>query len=222
MATETYGWHTPELYIAAVVRAGGAPVLLPGYSHDGIDAWLEAVDGVVLIGGGDINPAHYGGDAQHPTLYGMSEARDATELALCRALLQHKVPTLAICRGLQVINTVLGGSLHVHLPDVVGEQVLHRSPERTPIPHGVEIDAGSRLAGLLGTQVTTASFHHQAIDRLGQGMKAVAWAPDGVIEAVELADQEQLVMVQWHPEITATEDGTQQGLFNWLVQAARQ
>lgn len=220
--TEGHGWHTPETYIAAVARCGGVPVLLPGCSAEGIDEWLDAVDGMVLIGGGDIHPKYYGGNTGHESLYGMNDARDSTELALCRAILQRRVPTLAICRGMQMINTLLGGSLHVHLPDVVGEAVLHRSRERQPIAHKIEIDADSRLAGLIGTQVSPVSFHHQAIDQLGNGLTAVARAPDGIIEAVELADRAHLVMVQWHPEMTAAEDEIQHGLFAWLIREASQ
>lgn len=219
--TDSHGWHTPALYVAAVQRAGGVPLMLPGCAADCAEDWLTAVDGVVLIGGGDINPQAFGG-SHHPTIYNLSPERDAAELALMHALLKQPKPTLAICRGLQILNTALGGSLHVHLPDVVGETVPHRAPPREPVPHAIRIDPNSALAGLLGESTNTASWHHQAIDRLGEGLKAVAWAPDGVIEAVEMATFPDLVAVQWHPEITAAQDAGQQKLFEWLViQAAR-
>ena len=220
-ASATHGWHTPALYVDAVLRAGGVPMMLSGQCLDCAERWLDVVDAVVLIGGGDINPAEFG-SAGHETIYNLSAERDAMELALMQALLVRPKPVLAICRGMQILNTVLGGTLHVHLPDVVGETVPHRAPPREPVPHDIRIDPNSALAALLGESVNTASWHHQAIDRLGEGLKAVAWAPDGVIEAVEMATFPDLVAVQWHPEITAAQDAGQQKLFEWLViQAAR-
>ena len=220
-ASATHGWHTPALYVDAVVRAGGVPMMLSGQCPDCAERWLDVVDGVVLIGGGDINPAEFG-SAGHETIYNLSAERDAMELALMRALLTHPKPVLAICRGMQILNTVLGGTLHVHLPDVVGESVLHRAPPRDPISHGIQVAADSELAKVIGQQVHTASWHHQAIDQLGQGLKAVAWAPDGVIEAVELEGRQDLLAVQWHPEITAAEDDGQQHMFDWLIKQANQ
>ena len=218
-AGATHGWHTPALYVDAVLRAGGVPMMLSGQCPDCAERWLDVVDGVVLIGGGDINPAEFG-SAGHETIYNLSAERDAMELALMRALLTHPKPVLAICRGMQILNTVLGGTLHVHLPDVVGESVLHRAPPRDPIQHSIQVAADSELAKVIGQQVHTASWHHQAIDQLGQGLKAVAWAPDGVIEAVELEGRQDLLAVQWHPEITAAEDNGQQQMFDWLIKQA--
>lgn len=220
-AGATHGWHTPALYVDAVLRAGGVPMMLSGQCPDCAERWLDVVDGVVLIGGGDINPAEFG-SAGHETIYNLSAERDAMELALMRALLTHPKPVLAICRGMQILNTVLGGTLHVHLPDVVGESVLHRAPPRDPIQHSIQVAADSELAKVIGQQVHTASWHHQAIDQLGQGLKAVAWAPDGVIEAVELEGRQDLLAVQWHPEITAAEDDGQQHMFDWLIKQANQ
>lgn len=218
---ETHGWHTPNTYVEAVLRAGGVPVLLPGLKNGCGQAWLEAVDGVVFIGGGDIDPQAFGGQ-HHETIYNLSPERDNSELTLMKALLAHPKPTLAICRGLQILNTVLGGTLHVHLPDVVGEDTLHRALPRDPIVHPVRIDGTSRLGQVLGEQADIASWHHQAIDRLGDGLRPVAWAADGVIEAVELEGFEQFTVVQWHPEITADKDALQQQLFNQLVEQAKQ
>ena len=220
-ASATHGWHTPALYVDAVLRAGGVPMMLSGQCPDCAERWLDVVDGVVLIGGGDINPAEFG-SAGHETIYNLSAERDAMELALMRALLTYPKPVLAICRGMQILNTVLGGTLHVHLPDVVGESVLHRAPPRDPIQHSIQVAADSELAKVIGQQVHTASWHHQAIDQLGQGLKAVAWAPDGVIEAVELEGRQDLLAVQWHPEITAAEDDGQQHMFDWLIKQANQ
>ena len=218
-ASATHGWHTPVLYVEAVLRAGGVPMMLSGQCPDCAERWLDVVDAVVLIGGGDINPAEFGSTG-HETIYNLSAERDAMELALMRALLVRPKPVLAICRGMQILNTVLGGTLHVHLPDVVGESVLHRAPPRDPISHGIQVAADSELAKVIGEQVHTASWHHQAIQQLGKGLKAVAWAPDGVIEAVELEGRQDLLAVQWHPEITAAEDDGQQRMFDWLIKRA--
>ena len=218
-ASATHGWHTPVLYVEAVLRAGGVPMMLSGQCLDCAERWLDVVDAVVLIGGGDINPAEFG-SAGHETIYNLSAERDAMELALMRALLARPKPVLAICRGMQILNTVLGGTLHVHLPDVVGESVLHRAPPRDPISHGIQVAADSELAKVIGEQVNTASWHHQAIHQLGKGLKAVAWAPDGVIEAVELEGRQDLLAVQWHPEITAAADDGQQQMFDWLIKQA--
>ena len=218
-ASATHGWHTPVLYVEAVLRAGGVPMMLSGQCPDCAERWLDVVDAVVLIGGGDINPAEFGSTG-HETIYNLSAERDAMELALMRALLVRPKPVLAICRGMQILNTVLGGTLHVHLPDVVGESVLHRAPPRDPISHGIQVAADSELAKVIGEQVHTASWHHQAIQQLGKGLKAVAWAPDGVIEAVELEGRQDVLAVQWHPEITAAEDNGHQQMFDWLIKQA--
>ncbi|MGL6070192.1 gamma-glutamyl-gamma-aminobutyrate hydrolase family protein [Craterilacuibacter sp.] len=220
-----HGPHTPPEYIDAVVRAGGVPVLLP-HTHHGnaehwIRVWLSRLDAVVLIGGGDIAPEHTA--RTHETLYGIHSGRDHTELALARALIKARLPTLAICRGLQLFNVALGGSLHPHLPDVVGETVAHRSPARAAVAHPVSLEPASTLAALLGSQqVTPLSWHHQAVSRLGHGLQAVAWADDGIIEALTLAGFPELIAVQWHPELTAGDDARQQSLFDEIVRLATQ
>ncbi len=222
----------PQEYVASVRRAGGEPVLVPpGTVDDPIDVatLLDRLDGVVLAGGGDLDPATYHG-APHETTYALHEGRDRDELALVRALLDRHVPTLAICRGSQVLNVALGGTLVPHLPDVVpgpaAGGVLHRiePPEpqasASPTPHDVRVEPGSDLAEVLGTTtVSPMSWHHQAVDRLGDGLRAVAWAPDGVVEATELPGHPWLRSVQWHPELTAASDPTQQRLFDALVAA---
>ena len=218
---ENQRYNLPAEYVQAVVKAGGVPVLLPPTDPGQAQEWLQRVDGLVLSGGGDIDPRHYAGD-DHEALYGIDAARDATELALARLALECRFPTLAICRGLQVVNTVLGGNLHLHLPDVYGEQVLHRLPPRGPVTHEVEVAPGSRLAAILGgTRMPISSWHHQAIERLGKGLQPVAWAEDGAIEAVELDGNDQLIAIQWHPEHTALQDPSQLALFQALVTLAR-
>ncbi len=222
----TYGrddrgrYTLPSEYVSAVERAGAVPMLIPPIPEHA-QRYLDLVDGVVLAGGGDILPQHYRGSA-HELNYGMDAARDELELALARELMRRQQPTLAICRGMQIMNVALGGSLIEHLPAVVGETVLHRKPPRDPTPHAVQVKAGSRLAAVTGhTQMQTMSWHHQAIRAVAPGFEVVATAPDGTIEAVELPNQPWLLAVQWHPELTAHEDESQQRLFDALVSATK-
>ena len=136
--------------------------------------------------------------------------------------LARDVPMLAICRGLQLVNVACGGSLHLHLPEVVGEDILHRSATRTPTSHPVDIAPDSLLAKTMGaTRVNTASWHHQAVKQLGTHLQAVAWAEDGTVEAIASPYATFLLAVQWHPELTADTDATQQALFDGLVRAAQ-
>jgi putative glutamine amidotransferase len=211
----------PVEYVDSVRRAGGAVLLMPPGLAD-LDRWLEAVDGVILAGGGDIDPGEYGG-AAHETVYMVDAERDRSELELARKVLRRGVPTFGICRGTQVINVALGGTLYEHLPDVVGEDVLHRAPPREPTPHAIQVDPGAGLAEILGVlQFFAASWHHQAIRDLAPSLKAVARAPDGIVEALEKPDHPWLHAVQWHPELTAAEDPVQQGLFDAVVDAVAQ
>src|ERR1700722_7762268 len=149
----TYGrdedsrFRLPCLYVDAVHRAGGAAILIPpGREHE--QDFLSIIDGVILAGGGDIDPALYGG-TKHETIYSVDAERDQSEMALARHLAGSSVPTLGICRGHQVINVALGGSLHEHLPEVVGDRVIHRLPPREATQHTIAVAEGSRLASLL-------------------------------------------------------------------------
>jgi putative glutamine amidotransferase len=211
-------YELPREYIAAVRRAGAIPVMIaPGEPK--VDDLLERLDGVILAGGGDIDPARWGGEP-HPTIEFVDPARDDLELALAARVLDDGIPTLAICRGLQVVNTALGGSLHAHLPEAVETEVPHRQEPKWTHTHPVEAESGSLVAEIMGTEhAEPACWHHQAIDRPGSGLAVTAWSPDGVIEAVELAGHPWLVAVQWHPEMTAADDQTQQALFDGLVDA---
>lgn len=211
----------PALYVAAVRRAGGLVVLIPP-GEPRPDALLDRVDGLLLTGGGDLDPDLYGG-RRHETIYGVNAERDAGEIALVRSWLPRRKPLLGICRGCQVINVALGGTLIEHLPDVAGEEVLHRLPPRRPGRHDIRVQADSVLARVLGqTSFPAASWHHQAIRQPAEALRPVAWAPDGVIEGVEMPEHPWLLAVQWHPELTAAEDPLQQRLFTALVDAANQ
>jgi len=211
----------PAEYSEAVHRAGGTAILLPP-DAPAIERWLDVVDGFILAGGGDLDPEHYDGP-DHDAIYMVDRERDATELALVRGIVESQQPTLGICRGVQTLNVALGGSVHAHLPDVVGETVRHRLPPRQPTPHQISLDADSRLASITGEiHFAAPSWHHQAIDRVAEPLTVVGRAPDGVIEAVEMPSHPWLVAVQWHPELSAAVDPIQQKIFDALVRAAAQ
>ncbi len=209
----------PAEYVDGVRRAGGIPLLIPP-GETQFEQLLPHLDGLILTGGGDIAPELYGGQP-HETIYSVDPERDQTELALTHRLIEANLPTLGICRGLQMINVALGGTLIEHLPDVVGDQVAHKALPHHPIPHPVKIEAGSHLAEIVqAEQVETASWHHQALKRVAPQLKVVAYAPDGIVEGVEMPGHRWLVAVQWHPELTAADDPSQQHLFDALVRAA--
>lgn len=214
-------FRLPAVYVDAVRRAGGVPVLLPP-GDDRVDELIAGLDGFVLSGGGDVEPSLYDGEA-HPEVARVSTERDAFELALVRAVVAQGVPALHICRGCQVLNVALGGTLHEHLPDVVGDALTHR--EATPEGeerHAVEVAPGSRLAATMREmRPEPVSSHHQAVDSVAPSLRVVARAADGTIEAVELPEHPWLVGVQWHPELSAADDATQQRIFDALVVAAR-
>lgn len=223
----TYGrdeagqFRLPCLYVDAVRRAGGVALLLPP-GEDAFDEILRAVDGIILAGGGDLDPAHYSGPP-HETIYNVDAERDRSELKLARQVVNADLPALGVCRGHQVVNVALGGTLHPHLPDVVGETILHRLPPREPTEHPIIVDERSRLAGILGeTHFRAASWHHQAIHAAAAGLAVVARAPDGSIEACEMPAHPWFFTVQWHPELTAATNPTQQRLFDALVVACGQ
>lgn len=206
----------PAGYLDAVSRAGGIAVLLPPQDLDAgvAEQVIGRVDGLILTGGKDVDPAAYG-HQPHPATEEPARERDAWEFALFDAARRHRMPVLGICRGPQMINVALGGTLHQHLPDVVGHSG-HRVADAVFASSSVDITAGTRLNRLLGDRVTGRCYHHQAIDRLGEGLIAAAFC-DGVIEAVEMPGEDFLVGVQWHPEETLDD----LRLFAGLVDAAR-
>jgi putative glutamine amidotransferase len=210
-------------YMRAVERAGGLPVALPPLRDENVGPLLEQLSGLLLTGGPDIDPACYGAEP-HAELGPIDHDVDVFEIELCRQADRRGLPILGICRGAQVLNVARAGTLIQHLPDVTNGTLEHRQTEpgdRTT--HVVQVAPDSGLAQTTGGgPVRVNSFHHQAIDRLGTGLRPVAWAQDGVIEAVEDPDREdgQLVLgVQWHAE-TLTAETEQLALFERLVQAA--
>ena len=217
--------YVNSAYLRAVEQAGGIPVLLPPQlSAAARETLWRLLDGLVLTGGGDIEPGRFH-ETPHPKTSLVSAERDALELELVDRALREDVPVFGICRGLQVINVALGGSLHQHIPDAVGQTVEHSQPEKRHVAtHPVKLLAeGTRLGGILGSpELAVNSFHHQALNRLGSGLREVAWAPDQVIEAVEHEDQRRFVVaVQWHPEDLVDHDAASRALFTAVVQAAR-
>jgi putative glutamine amidotransferase len=204
----------PRGYLDGVVAAGGVPVLLPPVG-DWTAAQLSRMDGLIVAGGADVDPVHYGAGRSMHT--GPARAdRDVAEHTLIELALANGVPLLGVCRGMQLLNVVLGGTLHQHLPDEIGNtEHLPRPGTFGRVP--VKIAPDTRVFGIFGSEVDVHCHHHQSVDTLGNGLVPVAWAGDGTVEAIELADPEFVVGVQWHPE----EDGVDRRLFEALVRAAR-
>jgi putative glutamine amidotransferase len=211
-------------YTNAIRQAGMRPYILPPLDPRDADAMLEGTCGLVLTGGEDVDPSHYG-IAPHPKLGDVHAERDAFELALVAAARARRLPTLAICRGIQVANVALGGTLVQDLPSEWPNVLPHDGDwPRDRRVHDVRVVAGSRLARALGADALQVnSFHHQAVARLGEGVTSVAHAPDGVIEGVEWqGDDWWMVGVQWHPEeTTATTEPWDRALFAAFGAAAR-
>jgi putative glutamine amidotransferase len=208
-------------YMRAVERAGGLPVALPPLESENVGPLLEQLSGLLLTGGPDLDPACYGAEP-HAELGPIDRYVDLFEIALCRQADRRGMPILGICRGAQVLNVAREGSLIQHLPDLTDGTVEHRQTEPgDQTTHVVRVAPDSGLAQTTGGgPVNVNSFHHQAIDQLGIGLRPVAWAPDGVVEAVEGPDDGRFVLgVQWHAE-TLTEEAEQLALFERLVQAA--
>jgi putative glutamine amidotransferase len=211
-------WRLPAAlipldYVDAIERAGGRPVLIPP-SEDGVDETLEALDGIVFSGGADVAPVLYGADP-HAETDEPQRRRDAGEMALLRAALDCDLPTLAVCRGVQLMNVARGGDLVQHLPDRVGHE-RHRETPGTFSEHAIEVQPGSRLQAVVGLEPRVTSHHHQSLGRVGEGLVEAAWADDGTVEAVEDPTRRFALGVQWHPE-----SGNDDTLLEALVEEAR-
>ena len=200
----------PYEYVRAVERAGGRAVLVPP-DEDGIEEVLDALDGLIFSGGNDMTPEEYGAEP-HPETTGTNPERDRGELALLEAALTRDLPVLAICRGFEVLNIARGGDLVQHLPELVGHEE-HRETLGEFSEHTVRVDPSSRIGEVAGA---VKSHHHQGIGRIGAGLRDVAWAKDGTVEAIEDPEKPFVVGVLWHPEA-----GEDQRLFERLVEAAR-
>lgn len=207
----------PKVYFDAVNRAGGIAVLLPPQPVDAVVAGriLDGLDGLIITGGKDVDPARYG-QVAHPATDEPRKDRDAWEDALLTAAIERELPFLGICRGAQMLNVALGGTLHQHLPEVVGS-TRYSAGGGVFNDNDVQVDEHSRVAGLIGGVVTAKSYHHQSIDRVAEGLVVSARSHDGTIQAVELPSVPFGVAVQWHPE----QDYDDIRLFEGLVVAAR-
>ena len=211
-------------YIWAVEQAGGVPIILPVTREpDVISRWLGIIDGLLPSGGVDVAPACYG-QTPHPRLGDVDDDRDATELPLLRAALAQDMPIFAICRGIQVLNVALGGTLYQDLPSERPSDIVH-SQEKLKIPrdqfsHSIAIEPHTRLAEIIGADtMQTNSFHHQALRDVAAPLVVTAVAPDGVIEAAESQTHQYVVCVQFHPEETAVRDENSRRLFKAFIEA---
>src|SRR5438034_4342314 len=203
----------PTDYTRAVERAGGRALLVPP-SDGGLEETLDALDGLVLSGGSDLDPANYGQEL-HPETKGVIQERDRAELALLHGALERDMPVLAVCRGSQILNVGLGGDLVQHLPEIVG----HDDHKHTPgeyADHDVSLDPGTRLGSLLGDHAPVKSHHHQGFGRIGSRLREAAHAEDGTIEALEDPSHRFALRVLWHPEA-----GEDLRLFEAFVEEAR-
>lgn len=217
------GFGAGRRYFESISRAGGLPVIVPPLAELGEDVndVLQRCDGLVLHGGGDINPRRYGQDPLSDTLYGINDLHDELEIAAVRTALQQRLPLLAICRGLQILNVACGGTLIQDLGQNEKSMASDHPGHRQTL-HAVNLEPDSRTAQAMGTfqPQQCFSFHHQAIDRLGSELVVIGRSTDDVIEAIETTSDHWVVAVQWHPEDTAAEDLEQQGLFDSLVREA--
>ena len=203
----------PLSYVLSVEAAGGRALIVPP-ADGAVEETLDALDGLILSGGADIDPGRYGADA-HPETAMVQPERDEAELALLRGALARELPVLAICRGMQLLNVVHGGALHQHLPELVGHEG-HRERPGTFSDHDVRLEPRSQTGRLLGARTEVKSSHHQGLATVGEALEAVGWADDGSIEAIEDPAHRFALGVLWHPE-----EGEDKRLFAALVEEAR-
>jgi putative glutamine amidotransferase len=220
---ETYS--LTRKYAEGVLQAGGVPLIVPhNLDEDSLRAVLDRLDGVLLSGGGDVDPVLFSEDA-HPATHEIESDRDRLELTLARWVVESDVPLLAICRGIQVLNVALGGSLVQDIPSQVPAALQHsfdrKTTPRNYLAHPVKIDPGSQLARIMQLDVAqTNSWHHQSIKQAADGLQVTAVASDGVVEAVEVPGRRFAIGVQWHPEWLFEEQAEHRRLFEELVRVS--
>jgi len=211
-----------QSYIHAIMEAGGVPVLIPSMiAEDGWDALYSRVDGILFSGGGDIGLESSPGDP-HPRINEVELNRDTVEFKLIQASASDGKPFLGICRGCQVMNVALGGTLYTHIPDQLPGALDHAYPgnKRTVLVHEVKIGEGTRIAEILGEPIIKVnSLHHQGLKDIAPSLRVTGHAPDGLVEAVELPDHPFGLAVQWHPEWLTDQEPTR-NLFRKFVEAA--
>lgn len=212
-------------YIESVIMAGGVPLLIPfSLNEEALEISLSQVDGILLPGGGDIEPHQYNG-CNHPKLRGMDSERDRADLFAARYAVAQQKPLLAICRGHQVLNVALGGSMWEDVASQISDEISHdicgKQP-RNSLLHTVDIQPDSKLFEIVGRETSPVnSIHHQGVRELGEGLVVTAVAPDGVIEGIELPEHPFAIGIQWHPECLVHDDPAMLRLFEGLVEASR-
>lgn len=212
-------------YLRCLVGVGALPVIIPlELPDEALRGIYEHLDGILFTGGGDVDPAIYGVTEIHETVRIIKPERDHAELLISRWAAADDTPLLGICRGHQVINVALGGTLIMDIPSQAPSDIQHDTPDDQPLStyvHEVQVDPDSLLAQALGThRLPTNSRHHQAVDRVGEGLIVTARSADGLIEATEKPDARFFVTVQWHPENLCPDDAAMRGLFRTLAEAA--
>ena len=224
-STNSYGQPTVMLmqsYVNAVIQAGGVPVLIPSLiAQDGWDAAYSRLDGILFSGGGDISLDFFPGDP-HPRIDDVDPERDSIEQSMIRAAAAEGKPFFGICRGCQVLNVALGGTLYTHIPDQLPNALVHEYPgnKRTILVHEVKIEEGTHIAEIYGEPIIKVnSLHHQGLKDVAPSLRIAGYAPDGLVEAVELPDHPFGLGVQWHPE-WLTDQATTRNLFKKFVEAA--
>ena len=212
-----------QAYIHAIMQAGGVPVMIPSMlAEQGWDALYERTDGILFSGGGDIAPEYYHGE-NHQRVAGIDPLRDTLEFNLLRAVVDDGKPFLGICRGIQTVNVGLGGTLYEHLGEQLRGGIDHTYPStmRTTLVHEVKIEEGTRIAEVVGEPILKVnSLHHQGLREVAPYLRVTGYAPDGLVEAVELPDHPFGLAVQWHPEWMTDQLSTRK-LFKAFVDAAK-
>ncbi len=210
-----------KAYVDAIVQAGGIPLIVPPQPKERVAAALSRVQGLVLTGGVDVDPRLYG-EQPRPSCGEISPLRDELDLAAAAYALQHNLPLLAICRGVQVLNVALGGSLVQDIPDEVPGALKHR--QQAPgwyATHAVAVQPDTLLSSIVGSgTLDVNSLHHQAVKRVGKGLRIAATAPDGIIEALESTEHRFVLGVQWHPELMVESCPAARAVFEHFVHAA--
>lgn len=222
-ATDTfngnYVTYTPQGFVDGVQQAGGLPLLLPINDPNLVEDYVKQIDKLLLAGGQDVSPALYN-EEPHPKLGETNLTRDAFEAALIKEAIKQNKPVFAVCRGMQLLNVVLGGTLYQDLSMYEDWEVKHNQVPTQPwfATHSIEIEEPSLLGSFLGSKHQVNSYHHQAVKDLAPSLKAIAWSKDGIIEAVESQEANtRLLGVQWHPELTHKADPKEQQLFDYFV-----
>jgi putative glutamine amidotransferase len=218
-------YATGQRYVRAIEDAGGLPVILsPALTNETLRAVFDRLDGLLLSGGGDIDPAIYG-EEPHASIWGLDMNRDRAELAMAKWAAEAQTPLLCICRGTQVLNVALGGSLVQDIASMVPDALTHMYDEETmpreAVAHPVSVETDSLLSSLIqDSRAEVNSWHHQSIKRVADDLKVVALSPDGIVEAIELPGHRFALGVQWHPEWLYQQQPEMARLFEGLVEAA--